>query len=381
MSRYLVITEKFPPKKGGTNLWFDEVYRRLGGKEVHIVTSDIPGGTDYDSTHPNTVHRVSLRRYWWLRPESVLMYIKLLGVSLRLACTYQFDAVHAGRVLPEGLVGWIVARLIRRHMLVIYAHGEEITTWRTPTKLKVMAFVYRSADYVIANSDFTRDELIKLGVDEGHVVSISPGVDVQRFRPGLSTSDLRTRLELNGNQKLILSVGRLTRRKGFDQIIRSLPRLVNQGIDAKYAIIGVGEDRVHLSSLSEELGVQNRVFLLGHVEAEDLPRWYNAADVFAMPNRPINGDTEGFGMVFLEAAACAKPSIAGQGGGTGNAVLHGVTGLRIDGTRTDEVLRNILYLLDNNDVAAKMGKEGYRRVLAHFSWEKVAEKTLLIGKV
>ena len=212
-------------------------------------------------------------------------------------------------------------------------------------------------------------------------MSISPGVDVQRFRPGLSTSDLRTRLGLNGNQKLILSVGRLTRRKGFDQVIRTLPRLASEGLDIKYAIIGIGEDRKYLLTLSRELGVKDRVFLLGHVEAEDLPRWYNAADVFAMPNHPTNGDTEGFGIVYLEAAACAKPSIAGQVGGTGNAVVHGMTGLRIDGSRTDEVASSIAYLLKDADVATRMGNEGYRRVHAHFSWEKVAEKTLLIGKV
>ena len=111
---------------------------------------------------------------------------------------------------------------------------------------------------------------------------------------------------LGPGEKLILSVGRLSRRKGFDMVIRSLPELLRRGINVRYAIIGIGEDRGYLESLAHESGVPGQVHLLGHVSPEDLPRWYNACDVFAMPNREINGDTEGFGMVFLEAEAAAS---------------------------------------------------------------------------
>ena len=96
-------------------------------------------------------------------------------------------------------------------------------------------------------------------------------------------------------------------------------------------IIGVGEDREYLATLARETGVAERVLLVGSVTTEELPRWYNAADVVAMPNRDIDGDTEGFGMVFIEAAACGKPAVAGMAGGTGAAVIDGVTGLRVDG--------------------------------------------------
>ena len=99
--RYLVITELFLPTKGGTAVWFDEVYRRMGGKGIHIVTADVPDSAVHDAAHPNAVHRLRLRRHWWLRPESLAMYAKLLAASLALGLRYRFDAVHAGRVLPE----------------------------------------------------------------------------------------------------------------------------------------------------------------------------------------------------------------------------------------------------------------------------------------
>jgi phosphatidyl-myo-inositol dimannoside synthase len=372
--RFLVLTELFLPTKGGTAVWFDEVYRRVGGKGTHIITADVPGASAHDSGHPNTVHRVRLRRHWWLRPESLGMYLKLLSISVTTALSHRFDAIHAGRVLPEGLVALVVARLIRRP-LVIYCHGEEVTTWRQPAKKRAMIFTYRRADLLIANSEFTRDALIKLGIESSRVTLLCPGVDVDRFRPGLPHEDLRGRIGITAQHKLIVSVGRLSRRKGFDQVIRCLPELVSCGIDVHYAVIGIGEDREYLHTLARDLGVVDRVSFLGHVAPEDLPRWYNAADVVTMPNREINGDTEGFGMVFIEAAACGKPTVAGKAGGTAAAVIDGVTGLRIDGASLGALTNGLARLLRDQTLARALGENGYNRAVEHFSWQRVAEAT------
>lgn len=376
---YLVITELFLPTKGGTAVWFDEVYRRLGGKQIHIVTADVPGGTEHDRNHPNTVHRLKLRRHWWLRPESLSMYAKFLTASLTTALRHDFDSVHAGRVLPEALVGWCVALVIRRP-LVVYSHGEELTTWRQPIKKRTMVWTYRHADMVIANSEFTRDELIKLGVAPEKIQLVNPGVDVNRFRPRLAHDDLKAGISMPPGGKLIVSVGRLSRRKGFDQVIRALPLLVQRGVAVHYAVIGIGEDCDYLRTLAQELRVSERVHLLGHVTPDDLPRWYSAADVVTMPNREIDGDTEGFGMVFLEAAACAKPTVAGLAGGTGAAVIDGVTGLRIDGASTQAVAEALGRVLSDPLLAAELGRNGYRRAVGEFSWERVAEKTRLLNE-
>jgi len=371
---YLVITELFLPTKGGTAVWFDEVYRRLGGKDIHIVTAEVAGAAEYDRHHPNAVHRLKLRRHWWLRPESLAMYAKFLAVTLSLGLRHHFDAVHAGRVLPEGLVGWLVARLIGRP-LVIYSHGEELTTWRQSVKMRAMTWTYRRADLVVANSEFTRDELIKLGVVRAKIALLCPGVDIDRFRPGLPYDDLVASIGLGAGEKLIVSVGRLSRRKGFDQVIRSLPILLQRGVAVRYAAIGIGRDRDYLQALAREQGVSERVHFLGHVAPDDLPRWYNAADVVTMPNREIDGDTEGFGMVFLEAAACAKPTVAGLAGGTGAAVIDGVTGLRVDGESTEAVAEVLGRLLGDPVLAKELGEQGHVRALRDFSWQRVADET------
>jgi len=373
MPRYLVLTELFLPTKGGTAVWFAEVYRRLSGKETHIVTADVPGAAEVDASHPNSVHRINMRRVAWLRPESLGMYFSLFFKSLSLALTHRFDAIHAGRALPEGLTAWAVARLTW-HPVVIYAHGEELTTWGRGGKYKAMRFALRHADRVIANSEFTRDELIKMDVNQARITLIHPGVDVARFRPGLACADLRKSVGAAAG-KLILSVGRLSRRKGFDQVIKALPALVNAGLDVQYALIGIGEDQDYLLDLAREQGVADRVHLLGHTSADDLPRWYNACDVFAMPNREINGDTEGFGMVFIEASACAKPVIAGQAGGTASAVVDEVTGLRVNGASTESVSAALRRLLMDAALAHRLGQAGWQRVEREFAWEQVAAAT------
>ncbi len=372
--RYLVITEKFPPRKGGSNIWFDTVYRRIGDHRTHIMTGAQPDAGEHDREHPNTIHRLSLGRHPWLRPESLAIYAKLFLKAISLSRRHRFDAIHCGRVLSEGLVGLVIARL-RALPLVIYAHGEEITTWRQPVKLKVMRSVYRRADRIIANSDFTREELLKLGVDPERITMIFPGVDLERFRPGLDFTDLRSTTGIPTRSRLILSVGRLTRRKGFDYVIRSLPGLVTDGIDVHYAIIGVGEDADFLAALARRFGVEQRVHLLGHVPAVDLPRWYNASDLLVMPNRVVNNDTEGFGMVFLEAAACGKPAIAGIAGGTGAAVISGVTGLRVDGDSLEAVTSALKKLLSNAPLARTLAENAYLRARREFGWEQVASKT------
>jgi phosphatidylinositol alpha-1,6-mannosyltransferase len=378
LNRLLVLTELFLPTKGGTAVWAAEVYKRLGGKEIHIVTADVPGAAEVDAVHPNTIHRINLKRVPWMRPESLAMYVRFFFKSLFLATTHRFDAIHAFRALPEGLVAWTVARLTFRPV-VIYAHGEELTTWGRGQKFKAMRFVLRRADRVIANSQNTRMELLNIGVESNNITLIYPGVDIERFHPGLPCDDLKASIGMLPGHRLILSVGRLSRRKGFDMVIRSIDELHDHALDVHYALIGIGEDWDYLTGLALELGLATRVHMLGHVSQEDLPRWYNACDVFAMPNREINGDNEGFGMVFIEAAACGKPSIAGRDGGTGSAVIDGVTGFRVDGTKVSDIVQALSILIKSAGMTVSLGKAATLRAQTEFSWEQVAVKTAVIS--
>jgi phosphatidylinositol alpha-1,6-mannosyltransferase len=374
VNRLLVLTELFLPTKGGTAVWASEVYKRLGGKEIHIVTADVPGAAAVDADHPNTIHRLNLKRVPWLRPESLAMYARFFFKSLGLALTHRFDAVHAFRALPEGLVAWAVARLTWRPV-VVYAHGEELTTWGRGGKYKAMRFALRHADRVVANSEHTRETLLEMGVDAARITIIYPGVDVSVFRPGLDVSGLREELGIGADEKLVFSVGRLSRRKGFDLMVRAVAQVRTEGVPVRYVIAGIGEDADYLDGLIREHNLQEVAHRIGAVSEADLPRWMNACDLFAMPNREINGDNEGFGMVFIEAAACGKPSLAGMAGGTGAAVLHERTGLRVDGTSVSVIAASLQRLLTDQVLLQQLGKQAFERVEQQFAWQRTAQVT------
>lgn len=374
MIRLLVLTELFLPTKGGTAVWAAEVYKRLGGKEIHIVTADVPGAETVDATHPNTIHRISLKRVAWLRPESLSMYARFFFKSLWLGVTHRFDAIHAFRALPEGLVAWAVARLTFR-TVVIYAHGEELTTWGRGRKYQVMCFVLRRADRIIANSEHTRDTLLAMNVRPERIGIIYPGVDVAVFRPELDITGLRESYGIHRDEKLVFSVGRLSRRKGFDQVICAIAALRAENLPLRYVIAGIGEDADYLDDLIREHTLENVAHRIGAVSEADLPRWLNACDVFAMPNREIDGDSEGFGMVFIEAAACGKPVLAGDAGGTGSAVLHNVTGLRVNGEDLASVVGGLRHLIEDHGCALQLGQSGLERVRERFAWEQVTQAT------
>ena len=373
MNRYLVVTELFLPTRGGTAVWFDEVYRRLGGKTTDVVTAAVPGDIPHDAAHPARIHRLDLRRVPWLRPESLLMYLRLFGRTLRLALTRRYTAIHAGRALPEGLVALVIGRLTG-HRVVVYVHGEELTSWGSGMKYRVMRCVLRWSDRLIANSRYTRETLCGMGIAVTRIALINPGVALERFQPGLDWQSLRAKHPWLGSRPCLLSVGRLSRRKGFDMSVRAVARLRDRGIDVDYVIVGKGEDENYLRTLAAELGVAERVHLMGAVSEEDLPRWYNACEIFLMPNREITGDTEGFGMVFLEAAACGKTAIAGRAGGTEDAVLDGETGLRVDAVEERAVAEAISSLLSDPARRRALGDAALARARRDYGWASVAAR-------
>lgn len=373
--RLLVLTELFLPTKGGTAVWAAEVYPRLGGKGIHIITADVPGAEAVDATHPNTVHRLALKRVPWLRPESLAMYARFFFKSMGLALTHRFDAIHAFRALPEGLVAWLVARLTFRPV-VIYAHGEELTTWGRGGKYKAMRFALRHADRVIANSTYTRDTLVAMDVDPHRIRLVHPGVDLARFRPGLDVTGLREGLGIAAEESLIFAVGRLSRRKGFDRLVEAVAGLRQEGMPVRCVLAGIGEDAEYLDGLIAGLSMNGIVHRIGPVAEADLPRWMNACDLFAMPNREINGDTEGFGMVFIEAGACGKPVVGGRAGGVPSAVDDDVTGVLVNGDDTADVQLAMKRLLSDPAWARSLGEAGMRRARERFSWERVAAVTL-----
>jgi phosphatidylinositol alpha-1,6-mannosyltransferase len=169
----------------------------------------------------------------------------------------------------------------------------------------------------------------------------------------------------------VLSVGNLVARKGQDLVLQALPQLTKRWPGLTYVVVGDGPFRSQLVELARALGVERSVRFVGRVAPDALPSFYRLCDVFAMPSRFLahHHDVEGFGIVYLEAGACAKPAIGGLSGGTEDAIVHEQTGLLIHPEHPDSLAQAATRLLENPSFAASLGQNARRRVVADFTWD------------
>ncbi len=373
MANVLFVGRWFPPRVGGMENYLFELYRRLPPTTVDLLLPDEPGARIFDRRHDLRVRRVRL-------PPGVSINRKsALGPLLVIACTRLlrggYSQVHCGHVLT-GVIG-LPARRLWGLPYVVYAFGAEITGGGLgPLKRLVL----RGATRIVSISRYTTAQVQALGVAPERIVTITPGVDLTRYHPDGDGAALRARLGLTG-RPLLLTVGRLDRSsqyKGHDTVIAALPAIRRAVPDVVYLIVGSGNDQPRLAELAVAAGVRDAVIFTGYVPYEELPHYFAACDLFLLPNRvdPFGGGaaTEGFGMVSIEAAACARPVIAGRHGGSTDAVLDGQTGLLLDQPDAAGVAAATLALLRDPERARQMGLAGRRRVEAEFTWEGKAQQ-------
>jgi phosphatidylinositol alpha-1,6-mannosyltransferase len=365
----LVVTELFPPAIGGSGEFLANVYSRLDGRAVRVLTEG--HSADVERRGRFEIHRAPFKSDMWslLHPHGFLRYVTLARKIRALAPSGTM--VHCARALPEGVSAWL-ARLMGGPRFMCWAHGEEINIAGSSRELRVLARrVYQAADFVLANSENTRLLLLGLGVPSARVHVVRPGVDPARFRPDVDARALRSSLSPNG-ELVLLSVGRLQRRKGHDHVIAALERIAAVIQPFRYVIVGDGEERARLESAAADAGLRDQVKFVGNVRDQDLPSYYAACDIFMMPNQIDGIDLEGFGIVFLEAAAAEKPVIGGASGGVAEAVEHDVTGLLVQGGDLDELGTAIQRLASSVELRQKMGRAGRARVIRGFTWERGA---------
>jgi phosphatidylinositol alpha-1,6-mannosyltransferase len=273
--------------------------------------------------------------------------------------------------LPLGHLG---PRLATPYGVIL--HGAEITVpGRVPGPRHALARVLRGAEIVIAAGGYPADEGERAARQGLPVVVVPPGVDTERFVPlaAEQRTAVRRRFGIAPESTVVVSVSRLVPRKGMDVLIRAAARLAPIHPELEVVIGGSGRDLPRLERLVAELAAPVR--LIGRVDDDELPGLYGAADIFAMDcrNRWFGLEQEGFGIVFLEAAACGVPQVAGHSGGAAEAVLHGETGLIVDDPRSVAALSDALRrLIIDPELRARMGAAGRRRAEAEFSYDVLA---------
>jgi phosphatidylinositol alpha-1,6-mannosyltransferase len=357
----LLLSELFPPAIGGSAVLFGEIYSRLGDIPVTVLSEGV-GMPEYGIRDPRALWR----------------YLRL-ALKLRVSAR-RVAMIHCGRALPEGLAAWLCRRS-GGPRYACWAHGEDIATALTSRELTLlMRMVYAGAEVTFANSVSTRRMLQELGIAADRLELVYPGVDTQRFRPGIDATEIRRRIVPRG-ETMLLSVGRLQTRKGHDLMIQAVRHLTHQQHRSlRYVVVGDGQERSRLEALVDQCGVREDVTFTGEVPGELLPQYFAACDIFVLPNRVEQSDVEGFGIVFLEAAASGKPAVGGNSGGVPEAVADGVTGLLVSGTDVEELAATIARLMDSAPLRRSLGEAGRARVVREFGWECAAAKVSTIHR-
>ena len=365
MVRHLLVTNDFPPKIGGIQNYLWELWRRLPPDDVVVHTTPYEGAEAWDADQDYTVVR---------SPEPWLLPQPLLARRVnQLADRYDAEVVILDPAVPAGLIG---PHLDRPYAVVL--HGAEVTIpGRVPGTRQLLNRVLGSASAVIAAGGYPAAEAERsLGRPLPPCTIIPPGVDVDAFRPQPAEHRIETRrrLGLPVDGPLVVSVSRLVPRKGMDTLIDASRALRERFPDVSVAIAGRGRSFDALQRQIDESGAP--VTLLGRVPFDDLVDLYAAGDVFSMLCRSRwNGlEQEGFGIVFLEAAASGVPQVAGRSGGAHEAVEDGVSGLVVEPDDPAAAAAAIGELLADDSRRADMAIAGRKRAEQEFSYDVLAAR-------
>ncbi len=360
-----MVTNDFPPRVGGIQRTLEALWRELPADRVAVFCPAFHGWEEYDAGAPFTIFR---------QPERHLFPTP--GMAKRVEAAARdvgADVIMFGATYPLAALG---PRLATRGLpYLTAAHGFEYWISIAPAVHRLIRYATsRAARVPVLCSEFVARS-VRAAVPPSVPVSVLyPGADVERFRPELPVDDLRARLGI-GDRPTVVCVSRLVRRKGQDTLIRGMGRVRKVVPDAALVIVGAGPDEGRIRALAADTP-SGTVHFVGEVAEQDLPRYYALADVFAMPcrTRMAGLEVEGWGNVFIEAAACGKPVVVGDSGGASETVIDGETGLLVDGTDTEEVAAAIATLLSDPGLARKMGEAGRERVLRRHSWPSIAQR-------
>jgi phosphatidylinositol alpha-1,6-mannosyltransferase len=357
----LLVTNDFPPRVGGIQRTLEALWQVLPPDRVAVFCPAWEGSDTYDESAPFPIDRQP-ERFLWPTPA---IADRIEAAARRVGA----EVLLFGATYPLALLG---PRLAGRGLPYLSAaHGFEYWLSLAPGTHSLMRHATSRADRVAVMCSAFIARTVRTAVPGSVPVSVLyPGADVERFRPDLPTQDIRAGLGIE-DRPLAVCVSRLVARKGQDVLIRAMPSIRSRVPDAALLIVGGGPDEDRLRRMA---ATTDGVFFSGQVPEADLPRYYAVGDVFAMPcrTRLAGLEVEGWGNVFIEAAACGKPVVVGDSGGAREALVDGETGILVDGTRVEMVAEAVGSLLADPPRAAAMGAAGRARVLRSHRWPDIA---------
>ncbi|MDO4887291.1 MAG: glycosyltransferase family 4 protein [Actinomycetaceae bacterium] len=366
MKRTLLVTNDFPPRKGGIQTYLEGFVRELDPASLVVYASSPPdgGAEEYDAAQLWTTIRY---------PGTMMLPTPRVRRDMQEIIRREgIEVVWFGASTPLGIMAG-AARAAGASHIIATTHGHEIGWSMIPGARAFLKRVFRGADTV---TYLTRATLQRLRpcLGEAKTVRMPGGIDPEAFAFSAQwRRRLRERYEI-GDEPVVVCISRLVERKGQDTLIRAWPKVLDSHPRAKLVIAGKGPYEETLRGLAEASPATESIIFTGEVPFEELAAHYSLGDIFAMPCRTRGGglDIEGLGIVYLEAYAAGLPVVAGDSGGAPEAVIPGTTGLVAAGRSVDALVASIRYLLNDTVRSKAMGEAGRRWVNSSWRWSTLA---------
>jgi len=373
MPRTLVVTNDYPPRPGGIQEFVQAMVDGFTPSDVVVYASTWRGRAEecraYDAAHAYLTVRE--------KTSVLLPDPRRTRRACEIARAEGCDTVWFGAAAPLGLM----APALRRAgvgRLVATTHGHETGWAQLPGARNLLRRIGDGVDVVTYLSEYQRTRIgaVLSPQAAARMAQLSPGVDTDRFRPehrlSPEVAQIRRRHGLT-DRPVAVCISRLVARKGQDTLIRAWPAVKRAVPDAALLIVGGGPYRKDLERIARETGIERDVVFTGSVPWEQLPYYFAAGDVFAMPCRTRRAglDVEGLGIVYLEASATGLPVVAGDSGGAPDAVVEGETGYIVDGRSTEQTAQRVADLLTDPQLSAKLGASGRAWVEQRWQWSTI----------
>ena len=366
--KVLVLTNDFPPRPGGIQNFVHALALRLRPEDVTVYAPAWAGAAEFDAEQPFPVVR---------HPTSLMLPVPSVArraerIIEREGC----DTVLFGAAAPLGLLAPRLRRAGARRLIAL-THGHEVGWAALPVARGTLRRIGDSVDTVTYLGDYTRVRLARAlsPAAAARMTRLTPGVDTSEFHPGAGGQAIRERLGL-ADRPVVVCVSRMVPRKGQDTLIHAWPLVLANVPGATLLLVGDGPYRDRLDRMARHLGVASSVIFAGAPSRAELPAYFDAGNVFAMPCRTRRRglDVEGLGMVFLEAAATGLPVVGGDSGNSADAIRDGETGYVVSGRSVADLAERLNRLLTDPGAARAMGEKGVAWVQQEWRWEIIAHR-------
>jgi phosphatidylinositol alpha-1,6-mannosyltransferase len=374
MTKVLVVTNDYPPRSGGIQSFVHALAGRLPADGVVVYAPAWNGAAEFDAAQPFPVIR---------HPTSLMLPVPAVRDRARtLLAEHGCDTVLFGAAAPLGLLAPALRKAGAQRIVAI-THGHEAGWASLPGARQLLRRIGDEVDVVTYLAEYFRVRLARAlsPAAAARMVRLAPGVDPGSFRPGAGGAEVRKRLGIDPDRPVVICISRMVARKGQDTLIRAWPQVLASAAAAGLPqpllmLVSDGPYRRRLERLAADAGVADSVLFTGAVSWDELPAYYDAGNIFAMPCRTRRAglDVEGLGIVYLEASATGLPVVGGDSGGAPDAILDGETGYVVPGRSLEAVADRIGLLLADPAGAAAMGDKGQAWVEREWAWDLVAQR-------